>query len=160
MCRRWYRARTPASRIRHTRCTVFAAGSGGGPAELRVVCRYHVCAAAARILVSGGRAGLVQSVRVAWALSNTLEARFCLEAVDQALASGQPEIFNTDEGAQFTGAAFTGQLAEARSGSAWMGAAGRWTTSLWSGCGGCEVRGGLSARLRRWGRTWRGGMVL
>ena len=47
---------------------------------------------------------------LAWALSNTLEARFCLEAVDQALASGQPQIFNTDQGAQFTGAAFTGRL--------------------------------------------------
>lgn len=51
---------------------------------------------------------------LAWALSNTLEARFCLEAVDQALASGQPQIFNTDQGAQFTGAAFTGRLAEAK----------------------------------------------
>jgi putative transposase len=51
---------------------------------------------------------------LAWALSNTLEARFCLEAVDQALARGRPEIFNTDQGAQFTGEAFTGRLAEAR----------------------------------------------
>jgi putative transposase len=51
---------------------------------------------------------------LAWALSNTLEARFCLEVVDQALASGQPQIFNTDQGAQFTGAAFTGRLAEAK----------------------------------------------
>lgn len=51
---------------------------------------------------------------LAWALSNTLEARFCLEAVDQALASGQPQIFNTDQGAQFTGAACTGRLAEAK----------------------------------------------
>jgi len=52
---------------------------------------------------------------LAWALSNTLEARLCLEAVDQALASGQPQIFNTDQGAQFTGAAFTGRLTEAKS---------------------------------------------
>lgn len=51
---------------------------------------------------------------LAWALSNTLEARFCLEAVDQALASGQPQIFNTDQGAQFTGAAFTARLTEAK----------------------------------------------
>ena len=51
---------------------------------------------------------------LAWALSNTLEAQFCLEAVDQALASCQPQIFNTDQGAQFTGAAFTGRLAEAK----------------------------------------------
>ena len=50
---------------------------------------------------------------LAWALSNTLEARFCLEAVDQALETGRPEIFNTDQGAQFTGDAFTGRLAGA-----------------------------------------------
>lgn len=47
---------------------------------------------------------------LAWALSNTLEVRFCLEAVDQALERGRPEIFNTDQGAQLTGAAFTGRL--------------------------------------------------
>jgi putative transposase len=39
---------------------------------------------------------------LAWALSNTLDALFCLEALEQALGSGQPEIFNTDQGAQFT----------------------------------------------------------
>ena len=50
---------------------------------------------------------------LAWALSNTLEARFCLDAVEQALAGGRPEIFNTDQGAQFTGEAFTGRLAGA-----------------------------------------------
>lgn len=46
-------------------------------------------------------------------MSNTLKARFCLEAVDQALERGRPEIFNTDQGAQFTGEAFTGRLAGA-----------------------------------------------
>lgn len=50
---------------------------------------------------------------LAWAWSNTLEALFCLEALDQALGTGQPEIFNTDQGAQFTGDAFTGRLAGA-----------------------------------------------
>jgi putative transposase len=44
---------------------------------------------------------------LAWALSNTLDARFCVEAVDQALGIGQPEIFNTDQGAQFTSEEFT-----------------------------------------------------
>lgn len=51
---------------------------------------------------------------LAWAVSNTREARVCLEAVEQARASGQPQIFNTDQGAQFTGAGFTGRLAEAK----------------------------------------------
>lgn len=51
---------------------------------------------------------------LAWALSNTLDARFCLEAVDQALGIGRPEIFNTDQGAQFTSDEFTGRLEGAR----------------------------------------------
>ena len=42
--------------------------------------------------------------------SNTLDAGFCVEALDEALTRhGQPEIFNTDQGSQFTGFAFTGR---------------------------------------------------
>ena len=45
---------------------------------------------------------------LAWRLSNTLETDFCLEALDEALRRfGKPEIFNTDQGVQFTGDAFT-----------------------------------------------------
>ena len=47
---------------------------------------------------------------LAWRLSNTLEGSFCTEALDEALSAGQPEIFNTDQGSQFTAAAFTGRL--------------------------------------------------
>ena len=47
---------------------------------------------------------------VAWRLSNTLDVMFCLEALDEALAHGQPEIFNSDQGSQFTSKAFTGVL--------------------------------------------------
>ena len=48
---------------------------------------------------------------LAWRLSNTMDARFCIEALNEALAEyGQPEIFNTDQGSQFTSAAFTGTL--------------------------------------------------
>ena len=47
---------------------------------------------------------------IAWRLSNTLEGSFCLEALDEALATGRPEIFNSDQGSQFTSAAFTGRL--------------------------------------------------
>ena len=50
---------------------------------------------------------------LSWELSNTLEAGFCLEALEAALARGQPEVFNTDQGAQFTSPAFTGRLAAA-----------------------------------------------
>ncbi|MCI0354521.1 MAG: IS3 family transposase, partial [Acidobacteria bacterium] len=45
-----------------------------------------------------------------WRLSNSLEGSFCLEALDAALALGQPEIFNSDQGSQFTSPAFTGRL--------------------------------------------------
>jgi putative transposase len=47
---------------------------------------------------------------LSWRLSNTLDATFCVEALQEALTKGRPDIFNTDQGAQFTGAAFTGLL--------------------------------------------------
>ena len=47
---------------------------------------------------------------VAWRLSNTLDADFCVEALEEALTKGKPEIFNTDQGSQFTSEAFTGLL--------------------------------------------------
>ena len=43
-------------------------------------------------------------------LSNTLDADFCVAALEEALSKGKPEIFNTDQGSQFTGEAFTGLL--------------------------------------------------
>ena len=51
---------------------------------------------------------------LAWRLSNTIDARFCVEALNEALARyGTPTIFNTDQGSQFTSADFTGVLASA-----------------------------------------------
>ena len=50
---------------------------------------------------------------LSWALSNSLEVGFCLEVLEAALARGRPEIFNTDQGAQFTSPAFTGRLVAA-----------------------------------------------
>ena len=48
---------------------------------------------------------------LSWRLSITMEAAFCVETLEDALARhGKPEIFNTDQGSQFTGAAFTGVL--------------------------------------------------
>jgi len=44
---------------------------------------------------------------LAWRLSNTLEADFCVEVLQEALQRSKPEIFNTDQGSQFTGEAFT-----------------------------------------------------
>jgi putative transposase len=50
---------------------------------------------------------------LSWQLSNTLDGRFCLEALETALSQGQPEIFNTDQGAQFTANRFTSRLVAA-----------------------------------------------
>jgi putative transposase len=51
---------------------------------------------------------------LAWRLSNTMDVSFCVAALEAALARfGRPEIFNTDQGRQFTSAAFTGTLAAA-----------------------------------------------
>jgi len=48
---------------------------------------------------------------LAWRLSNTIDSRFCVEALEEALERyGKPKIFNTDQGAQFTSAAFTDKL--------------------------------------------------
>ena len=47
---------------------------------------------------------------LAWELSNTLETHFCLQALEKALQKGRPEIFNTDQGVQFTDKDFTGYL--------------------------------------------------
>jgi putative transposase len=50
---------------------------------------------------------------VAWQLSNTLDGAFCVDALRQALLHGQPEIFNTDQGVQFTAYDFTDELQSA-----------------------------------------------
>ena len=51
---------------------------------------------------------------LAWRLSNTMDATFCVEALREALAHfGRPEIFNTDPGSQFTSTDFTGVLRHA-----------------------------------------------
>jgi len=48
---------------------------------------------------------------LSWRLSNTMDAHFCLEALDEAVTRfGTPEIFNSDQGSQFTSEAFTGAL--------------------------------------------------
>jgi len=47
---------------------------------------------------------------LSWALSNTMDVCFCLDALDDALRQGRPAIFNSDQGAQFTSNDFTGRL--------------------------------------------------
>ena len=50
---------------------------------------------------------------LSWRISANMDTGFCLEALEAALAQGTPDIFNTDQGSQFTSAAFTGRLSAA-----------------------------------------------
>jgi len=51
---------------------------------------------------------------LSWSLSLTMEVDFCIDALKRALRRGRPEIFNSDQGSQFTSEKFTGELAERR----------------------------------------------
>lgn len=58
---------------------------------------------------------------LAWQTSITLDTSFCLEALEQALRLGQPEIFNSDQGSQFTSHDFTSRLEAANIRISWDG---------------------------------------
>lgn len=58
---------------------------------------------------------------LAWELSTTLDTSFCLEALDRALRTARPEIFNTDQGVQFTSQDFTERLRAAQIRISWDG---------------------------------------
>jgi putative transposase len=98
---------------------------------------------------------------LSWRVSNTMEADFCIAAVEEAIGRfGVPEIFNTDQGSQFTSPGFTGVLAEAGIRIS-MDGRGRWMDNvfierLWRSLKyecvylhayetGSELRAGLSA---------------
>jgi putative transposase len=66
---------------------------------------------------------------LSWRLSNTLDGRFCLEALEGALGRGRPEVFNTDQGVQYTAAAFTGRL-ESAGVAISMDGRGRWMDNV------------------------------
>ena len=67
---------------------------------------------------------------LSWQLSNSLDPRFCITALTEALATyGAPEIFNTDQGAQFTAQAFTSVLDQHRVRIS-MDGKGRWVDNV------------------------------
>ena len=66
---------------------------------------------------------------LAWRLSNTMDASFCIDALEDALRKGRAEIFNTDQSAQFTSAAFTDKL-EAAGVRISMDGRGRWLDNV------------------------------
>jgi transposase InsO family protein len=69
---------------------------------------------------------------LSWRLSNTMDMSFCVATLEEALLrSGKPQIFNIDQGSQFTSTAFDGPASKSR----WMAVAAGWTTSSSSGCG-------------------------
>jgi hypothetical protein len=83
---------------------------------------------------------------LAWRLSNTIYTAFCLAALDEALAGfGTPDIFNTDQGAQFTSARCSrAGLRPPASQSRWTAAAAGW---IRAGLALAQIRGGASQRL-------------
>ena len=74
--------------------------------------RHHLLAHGPGIPLLGGHHGLAPPVRGGLALSNTLEADCCVDALQEALEQVQPEVFNTDQGSQFTSLEFTQVLQE------------------------------------------------
>lgn len=67
---------------------------------------------------------------LSWRLSNTMDTTFCVDALDEALRRfGTPEIFNTDQGSQFTSEAFTGVL-KAHEITISMDGKGRWVDNV------------------------------
>ena len=92
---------------------------------------------------------------LSWRLSITMEAAFCVETLEDALARhGKPDIFNTDQGSQFTGQAFTGVLACNDIAISMDGKGAGATTSLSSGCGAASntrrcICGPMKASARR-----------
>ena len=67
---------------------------------------------------------------LAWRLSNTLDGEFCLDMLEEALRTGQPEVFNTDQGCQFTALAWTSRLEQAGVAVS-MDGKGRWADNVW-----------------------------
>ncbi|BAV63109.1 transposase [Sphingobium cloacae] len=73
---------------------------------------------------------------LAWQLSNTMDAGFCVTALEEALARfGRPEIFNTDKAANLPASPSPACCVTPKSASAWTAGAGGWTTSSSSDSG-------------------------
>jgi putative transposase len=66
---------------------------------------------------------------ISWRLSNTLDGEFCLDMLDEALGRGKPDVFNTDQGVQFTARAWTTRL-ESAGVAVSMDGKGRWADNV------------------------------
>jgi putative transposase len=93
-------------------------------------------------------------------LSITMEAEFCVDPLEDALARhGKPEIFDTDQGSQFTGTAFTGVLASNGIAISMQGKGAWWDNAsvgrLWRSVKYEDVFAGPATRLSSTARGWR-----
>ena len=77
------------------------------PAQPGVDRRHHLPAHGPGLPLPGGHHGLAQPVRGGMAAVQTLEADFCVDALQEALSQGRPQVFNTDQGSQFASRQFT-----------------------------------------------------
>ena len=75
---------------------------------------------------------------LAWRLSNTLEDGFCAEALEEALAQGQPEVFNTDQASQFTSWEFI-QVLRDHGVRISMDGKARYSDNIWKGVSGLPL---------------------
>src|ERR1700723_4067299 len=90
---------------------ISASPSDRRSAEPDLVCRRDLHPDASRLPVPGR---WFSRKVLAWRLSSTMDAEFCVTALEEAIARfGRPEIFNTDQGSQFTSLAFTNTLKDA-----------------------------------------------
>jgi len=109
--RRWAEAADDQASARTQDLPVSPAQSGDRPTEPGLGRRHHLHPDRARVPLPRRRHRLASRAVLAWRLSNTMDVSFCVSALEEALARfGKPEIFNTDQGSQFTSAAFTGTL--------------------------------------------------
>jgi hypothetical protein len=107
-----------------------AARPGNRPAEPGLGSRHHLHPDWPRLPVSGGDHRLGEPSGVELAVVEQMDVSFCVSALEEALARfGKPEIFNTDQGSQFTSTAFTGTLAAAEIRIS-MDGRGRWMDNI------------------------------
>jgi Integrase core domain len=84
---------------------------------------------------------------LAWQVSNTMDVQFCLDTLETALQTGQPHIFNSDQGSQFTSHVFTQRLERAGIQIRQDGKGRAYDNIFVERVAQCEIRGGLSQSL-------------
>ncbi len=105
------------------------AGLGHRPAESGLVERHPLCACTAGLPHLMAVMDWFSRYVLSWELSATLDTSFCLAALEAALAQAVPEIFNTDQGAQFTALEYTATLRQHQIGISRDGR-GRWLDNV------------------------------